>query len=132
MKWVVDTKNFKGNAKTYLINDACPYTGKTEAEYIEEGYSILNDKELNELINAFINNRCGHWQEISEELFNDMLEVLPPVAWYDGGFFVSERDYGDSAAFYQKFNGKFYTSLQRMSTPRNSIISSLESFVNNG
>ena len=128
-KWIVDTNNFKGYAKTYLVNGACPYYGKTEAEYLTEGYSVLNDEEYTALTRKYEDSLCGDWKEITEEIFDDMLNVLPPVGWYNGGFFMSERYTGNISSFYQKMNGKYYTSLQRMSTPRQTILEDLQRFI---
>lgn len=129
-KWVVDVNNFTGNAKTYLNkNGVCPYYGKTEEEYIAEGYSILNDEEFFKMVKDWEDGLIGKWKEISLEEFDDMLDILPPVAWYNGGFFMSERYTGNISSFYQKINGKCYTSLQRMNTPRNKIIAELLEFI---
>lgn len=129
-KWVVDRNNFTGYAKTYLREDGCcPYCGKTAEEYISEGYSVLEDEEYFALVKEWENSMCGNWKEITDEEFEDALCVLPPVGWYDGGFFMGERYTGNISSFYQKLNGKFYTSLQRMSTPRKDIIEDLRKFI---
>jgi len=129
-RWVVDMRNFQGHAKTYLPDgNACPYTGKTAAEYIAEGFSVLDDEEFTALVTAHENSLCGHWAEESAENYEDMLCVLPPVAYYNGGFFMSERWTGNISAFHQELNGHYYTSLQRMSTPRPAILADLAAFV---
>ena len=74
-------------------------------------------------------NLIGKWKEITEEEYDDALNVLPPVAWCEGGFFISERYTSNISDFYQKYNGKYYTSLQRWSTKRENIIKSLLEFI---
>lgn len=130
MKLVVNTKEFKGHSYTFLGEDGkCPYTKKTEKEFIKEGYSVLNDDEFDALCKRFEDGLCGDWKEINEDDFEEMLNVLPPVGWYNGGFFMSERYTSNISGFYQEMNGKYYTSLQRMSTPRNEILDSLNKFI---
>lgn len=129
-KWVVDLKTFDGYAKTYLNDKGiAPYSGKSEAEYIKEGFSILTDEEYLKLIEEWEDGLCGKWQEITAENYEEMFEILPPVAWFNGGFFMMEKYTGNISSFYQKLNGKYYTSLQRMSRPRKDIIEDLRKFI---
>jgi hypothetical protein len=72
---------------------------------------------------------CGKWEEITEERFYEMLEVLPPLEWKSGGFFLSELWAGDVGYFFQEWNGKFYESKQRTSYKRADIQQSLMSFI---
>ena len=37
---VVNKENFQGVATTFLENGVCPYTNKTENDYLKEGYLI--------------------------------------------------------------------------------------------
>lgn len=129
MKWVVDKQHFDGFAKTYLIDEKCPYTGRTAQEYAADGYAILDDDEFSDMVTAYGNALCGHWSEISEEQYNDMLNILPPVGWYNGGFFVSEPYMNDIHDYYQAYHGRYYCSMQRTSTPRMAILESLAAFV---
>lgn len=130
MEWVFDKKNFTGIAKTFLFNGICPITKKTRAEFIADGYTVLSDDDYFSFLEEWENkNFIGKWKEITEEEYNDALNVLPPVAWYDGGFFISERYTSNISDFYQKYNGKYYTSLQRWSTKRENIIKSLLEFI---
>ena len=128
-KWVIE-KEFKGHAYTCLSEDGKSfYSDKTEADYIAEGYIIVSDEEFSAKVKEWEDKLCGDWKEISEERYEEMLDILPPVAWYNGGFFMSERFTGNISAFLQKWGGKYYESLQRMSTPRNEIIASLRTFI---
>lgn len=130
MEWIFDKENFTGAAKTFLFNGVCPATKKTRAEFIDEGYTVLSDDDYFSFLEDWENkNLIGKWKEITEEEYNDALNVLPPVAWYDGGFFISERYTSNISDFYQKYNGKYYTSLQRWSTKREDIIKSLLDFI---
>ena len=130
MEWVFDKKNFTGIAKTFLFNGICPITKKTRAEFIADGYTVLSDDDYFSFLEEWENkNFIGKWKEITEEEYNDALNVLPPVAWYDGGFFISERYTSNISDFYQKYNGRYYTSYQRWSTKREDIIKSLLEFI---
>lgn len=129
-EWVFDKKNFTGTAKTFLTNGICPITKKTKAEFIAEGYTVVSDDDYFSYLEEWENkNLIGKWKEITEEEYDDALNVLPPVAWCDGGFFISERYTSNISDFYQKYDGKYYTSLQRWSTKRENIIKSLLEFI---
>lgn len=129
MKWVVDTKNFHGHAKTYLPDDrTCPYTGKTAEQLQSEGYEVMDEDDFFTLCQRFEDGMCGKWEEITAEEYDDALNALPPMLWYDGGFYISEAYMLGIHSFYQEYMGRYYTSLQRISTPRNIILDSLAKF----
>lgn len=130
MEWVFDKKNFTGTAKAWLSNGICPITKKTKAEFIADGYTVLNDDDYFSFVEEWENKKLiGKWKEISETEYSEALNELPPVGWFNGGFFVSERYRSDISAFYQKYKGKYYTSLQRWSTEREEIIKCLLEFI---
>lgn len=109
-----------------LINGVNSYTGETEADYIAKGYSVLTEPEFDKVNEEYENSICGHWMEISERFYNQQMDILPPMFYRNGGFFISEADTGNIHGFYQELNGRYYTSLQRTSTKRENIIAELE------
>lgn len=115
-----------------LIDGKNPYTGETEADYINKGFAVLDESEFEKIIGEYEDSICGNWNEISEEFYEQQLNVLPPMLYYDGGFYISEADTGNIHGFYQAYGGKFYTSLQRTSTPRSAIIEQLHSAIMRG
>lgn len=126
MIWIVNAAHFDGYAKTsFAEGGACPYTGKTAEQFAAEGYDVLNDEQFDELLERYQNGLCGRWKEVTEEEFNEQLNVLPPIGWNGSGFWMSEYTYGDVTAYYQRFGGRYYTSLQRINTSRGEILYSL-------
>lgn len=113
-------------------NGVNPYTNVTRDEYIKNGYVVLNEDEFDELIKEFENSICGNWCEITQKFYEYALNVLPPIRWHDGGFYSCEADCGDVNAFYQEYEGKYYTSLQHLSTKRADIMNDLKSAINAG
>lgn len=107
------------------------YTGKTVDEYRAEGYAVLTSEEFDSIVKAHDDAMCGDWKEETAEQFEYALNVLPPMGWKNGGFFISEADTSNIHAFHQEWNGKYYTSLQRTSTPRAEILESLKNLINN-
>lgn len=128
-EWVVDTNNFRGWAYAFLIDGVCPFTGKTSADWMAEGYSVVSDEGLSSLCAAFEKGISGEWTEVPEEQYNYALDVLPPAKWYDGGFYVPECVVGPLYNYYQQRGEKYYTSLQSIATPRGKILESLEAFL---
>ena len=110
-------------------NETDPYTGKTAEDYRAEGYTILNESEFDTILTAADDALCGDWKEETAEQSEDALNVLPPLHWHDGGFYIPERYTSNICSFHQKLNGKHYTSLQRTSTPRADIIKSLAAWI---
>lgn len=128
--WVVDKANFCGYAKTYLNEDGiCPYSKKTAADFEAEGFTIMDDAAYLAYQRAWDDALCGKWSEETEEQYNEALNCLPPVKWYNGGFYISERYTSNISAFHQEWYGHFYTSLQRWSTPRADILADLQNWI---
>jgi hypothetical protein len=73
--------------------------------------------------------KIGQWKEITEDKFYEMLEVLPPLKWRDGGFFLSELWCGDIGYFYQELDGKFYETMWSVNAKRKTILESLKSHI---
>lgn len=128
-KVVVNMKDFTGSIQTILYDGFCPYTKKTEADYLADGCAIMTWEEFEPVHDKYLDSLCGNWKEITEEDYNDALNVLPPMRWSNGGFYMVERYTADVTSFYQKWYGKHYTSLQRLSYNRKDIIASLENFI---
>lgn len=105
------------------------YTNRTEKDFTDEGFTVLTDGEFHALLEEHERSICDQWKEITEEEYENALNILPPLKWCDGGFFMSEFYTGMITSFYQAFNGKYYTSLQSIDTPRSEIIKSLAQFV---
>lgn len=122
----IKEKGLYGCVYHILINGINSYTGETKTDYIEKGYAVLTESEFDEAIKEYEKSICGHWMEISEKFYNQQLNVLPPMKWCNGGFFVSEAMIGSIHDFYQELNRKYYTSLQDVFTKREDIIAGLE------
>ena len=127
-EWVIP-ENFEGVSTAYLIDGECPYSKKRKEDFLEEGYRIVSDEELDKITVDYEDSLCGHWEEISPEKYFDFLDSVPPIRFSNGGFFVGESQYGEIYKFCQEKGDKCYASLQRISTPRNEILVSLDSFI---
>lgn len=103
----------------------------TEESYIEQGYTILTWDELNSYIKEHEESLLNHWSEETKEEYENALNVLPPLRWSKGGFFISEALDSNIHSFHRELDGKFYTSNQRTSTPRDQIIENLRAFIKN-
>jgi hypothetical protein len=62
-------------------------------------------------------------------MYYEMLGVLPPLKWGNGGFFLMEMHIANITNFYQEYNGHYYSSLQYLSTERFKIMNSLKKFI---
>ena len=103
--------------------------GKDRAFYETGEYEILSEAEFDKKVEAFYDSFCGNWKEITEEKFTEMLEILPPINWKRGGFFISEGYTLDIYAFYQIHLSRYYEAYFRITTPRDEILKSLYDFI---
>lgn len=125
----VVSKDFHGSAYSVLTNDE----QKTKVEeYRAAGYDVLTSSEFDALMEKWERSLCGDWKEITEQEYDDMLNILPPLKWYDGGFFSSEAFAGTLHSFYQRLDGKYYTSLQSIHEKRDVILASLTGAITRG
>jgi len=61
-----------------------------------------------------------------------MLNVLPPIQWTNGGFFLSELYDGNIGYFFQEWFGKHYESMQNIKTKRSNILDELQACIKEG
>ena len=73
---------------------------------------------------------CGKWQETTAKDHDYALNVLPPLEWKQGGFFISEPyDFGGIHSFHQEYKGKYYKAFYPISKPRKEILEELYLFI---
>lgn len=92
-----------------------------------ENLKALTWEEIEPLYNDYKKGLQGEWQEITEDVYFDMLECLPPQKWHDlrhtsadnvngrfNSFYISEAYTADLHSFYIKDRktGKYYTALR--------------------
>ena len=130
-KWVVDLRDgYKGYTQSVLYDGVNPYyPERDEKYYVDQGYSILTWEEVEKLSEDHNNSLCGDWKEITENQFEEMLNVLPPLRWENGGFFMCEMWTDDVTGFYQQIGDRYFTSYQRLSYNRGDILDDLHSFI---
>lgn len=111
-----------------MIDLVHPVTGKTviygktlEDVRQEKGREGYEKAELM-LVDEFLRQKAARqdtpitWEETTEEKFHEMLEVLPPAAWENGGFLVGEPwDHhaltgAPRYAGYRELDGKYYAA----------------------
>ncbi len=129
LEFVIGPEGYKGFCQSVLTDGVSSYTGKTKDEFLAEGCTVVDGDGLYEIVKAFENSISGQWKEITEEQYEYALNVLPPLMWYNGGFFISEADTGTVHAFYQRLNGKYYSCEYSIYKPRDEIMNSLLEFI---
>lgn len=102
---------------------------QTVQDYIDAGYKLISSAEMSALEKEYNMSLCNDWIEIEKERYDYALDVLPPMKWSNGGFFVPEAFTGTIYGFYQEWQGKYYTSLQDVFTPRSEILENLNSYI---
>lgn len=114
---------------THLTDDLkCVYTGKSYADrkdlvttYREAANEIskLEDKKYN-----------TPWQKISEEIFWERLEILPPQKWETTNgvemFYISESMSGTYHEHVAKYKGKCYSAIRDIRKDRSNLVMELQ------
>lgn len=131
-QWVLRDGKYDGCVYSYLVDGVDPLTKKTAEQYRADGFFIVSDSELDALIAEYENSMSGDWHEITEEQFEDALNILPPRKWHDGGFYACEAYNGTLHSFYQEHNGKYYASLQSIHAKREDVLQSLYTTIAEG
>ena len=112
------------------------YSNENADDLTAQGYTILDGPSFNKLWNEqwaiYEKEICGNWTEITEQRFVDALNILPPLGWENGGFFLCELYTSNISHIYQELFGKFYTSLQNINRNRNEIIDELNACIKSG
>ena len=123
-------EEFKGIAYTILENGKVPWSGQPREEFLTDEFILLSQDELDKKVKEFCEHICGKWKEISEERYNEKLNILPPTNWYAGGFYISEAYVLNVHPYYQTYCDGYYEALFRLNTPRDQIMWSLSEFIN--
>lgn len=117
--YVVDI-DFKGwiNTGVILIDGVqfSQYGDKKISDYDQAVCKVVNLEELDQLMEEHNKSLVTPPEEVSEERYNNMLEVLPPCRWHNSGsktyFHVSERLTGNLVNWFCSTSGKFFSFTQ--------------------
>lgn len=95
-----------------------------------EGCEVLDfDDAVEQISKASTAKYCKPWIEVTEDTYNEMLGVLPPLNWGRMGFRMSEMLSGDITAHYVRLGGRYYFANRSMFTPweklENELVSQL-------
>lgn len=86
---VVVNPDFKGRTQTFLNKDGkCIYTGKSLEEMRKEDgieYITPDDQTMDKMWEEYYKSIQGKWEDITEERYYEMLDVLPPMNWRNIG-----------------------------------------------
>jgi len=123
-------QEYKGYPWNILKNGVDLWGGKTKEDYPENEFEIMSEAEYHKMRDEFTNHVCGKWKEVSVDRHNEMLNILPPVKWTKGGFFISEPYVLDICPFHQEYYGQYYEAKFRINTSRDEILRSLDNFIN--
>ena len=97
-----------------LLDDTghCIYSGKPASDYAQRGFKIMPFTDALVLIEEALKDRYSKpWQEISEEDYWDMLEILPPESYHPSGCFrMSEYLEGNYTAHYIANANRYWTA----------------------
>lgn len=114
--FVVET-NFKGWITTGVICiDGVYYSqygDRKISDYYKGVHKIVNREQLDQLIEEHNKSLITPPEEVSEEHYINMLEVLPPCRWHASGsktyFHVSERLTGNLVNWFCSVGGKHFS-----------------------
>jgi hypothetical protein len=83
---------------------------RNSAEYFEYAQALGMDAKPS------TRKLIGERWEINEELYNDFLDMLPPMGWRNGAFYMCEYSFDNITAKFSKEGDKFYCEFARYGT----------------
>lgn len=126
IEYVIDSRFFRGYCLTSLFDGVhSDYGGETLEELIiseRNPYLIsVSGKELDKRLRIYEKSLCGSFHEITEEIYNDSMNVLPPIRLTGRFFFVGEPYSGNLYPFCFNRAGRYFKGLYSVRTPKEEL-----------
>lgn len=127
LKFVVDSRYFDGCCITSMSdgihND---YEGHETLEELKERENnphliAVSENTIRKMAHIHDRSLCAPFKEITEEEYYDKLDVLPPVRYTKHFFFIGEPYSGDIYPFCFNMDGRYFTGLRSVRTPRKEL-----------
>jgi hypothetical protein len=81
--------------------------------YYRELPGYTESRQSYEAMQAFFAQIVGHRWEIDEEIYDDFLNMLPPLGWSGGAFYMREFTFDDITTRFSKSGGKYFCEFAR-------------------
>jgi Protein of unknown function (DUF1419) len=96
--------------------------------------SYRNSKEFAEYYRSIGNqvpegglpSLLGNRWEIDEEIYHEFLEMLPPLGWKKGSFYMMEFSFGDITTKFTKEGNKYYCEFARFPERAAEVVTPVE------
>ncbi len=119
---------------TAMRGGKCIYSGKTRDDFLKENpnYIISDDWDyIFGMLTEDENKEYIHpWEEIKEEKWTEMLEVLPPADWQGDNLFESfrleEAMFHNIYAYYLRYGKQYYTANRREGITHQQLVDELK------
>lgn len=105
------------------MNTETTPSNETQAETRERHYVNLNyyrdlpgyaeSRTTYEAMQAFFAGIVGHRWEITEEIYDEFLDMLPPLGWQGGAFYMREFTFDDITTKYSREGGRYFCEFAR-------------------
>ena len=130
-KFVIDPYRFNGSCLTSMADGIhCDYTRRTleELRIKEDNPSLVavSGKTVDKMFRIHLRSLCLPFKEITEEKYHENMEVLPPVRHSRNFFFMGEPCFKDLYLFCFHVNGRYFTGLRSVTTPRKELEKQME------
>lgn len=111
---------------TIFENDVNKFCSTTKEYYLNNGYVILPEEEAEKQINEAIEKRYfNDVLIVDEDRYYDMLEVLPPLKYFNGGFMMLEKQIDNITKAFFKINDLYFEFFVRTSWDFETILNQL-------
>ena len=105
-----ETRTMTNNTTVNLINKDEPLTRDEHFQNLNmviKGIDNYFDLPAQDQVERVKNGLHRPW-EITKDIFEEFLEMLPPVDWTSAGFYMLEYSCGNTRGHYFKKDGKHY------------------------
>lgn len=123
--YIIDTsKKFQGTVKSLIRNGINTITGETWETMQKQNPSfiaITEEEFFESYFEPYKLSLQEEWQEIDEEKHDYYLEVLPPMRWKNGMFWMEERFYDILTRVVLTHHEKHYTAIRDLKKSNSEI-----------
>lgn len=136
LRFIVDSRCFNGSCVTTLsdgIHGDYHHETLEELKIREQNPHLIAVPEstLCKKMRTYLQSLCTPFSEITEERYYDYMEVLPPIRHTRNYFFLGEPYYGNVHQFCFQTDGRYFTGLRSVTTPRNELERQMENHFRN-
>lgn len=136
LRFIVDSRCFDGSCVTTMsdgIHDDYHHETLEELREREKTPYLIavSENTVCKMMRIHLQSLCAPFREITKERYFDYMDVLPPVRHTRNFFFMGEPYHASIHRFCFRVDGRYFTGLRPITTPRNELERQMDSHYRN-